>query len=57
MKRYGQFEYPVMQIGVWNASETFQLLVTAIPHGYIDAFVIFYIGELLSFSNETESHY
>ena len=54
--KYGQFEYPVMPIGLCNAPATFQTLMNQIFYDCIDVFMVVYMDDLLIFSKDEKSH-
>lgn len=54
--KFGQFEYLVMSMGLFNAPETFQPLMNTIFHDCIDYFMVFYMDDLLVFIKTKEEH-
>ena len=54
--KYGQFEYLVMPMWLFNAPATFQTLVNAIFYDYIDELIVVYMDDLWIFSKTAEEH-
>ena len=54
--KYGQFEYPVLPMGLCNAPATFQTLMNEVFHDCIDQFVVVYLDDLLVYSKTQEDH-
>ena len=54
--RYGLFEYTVLLLGLCNAPSTFQRLMNLIMHGFIDKFVLVYLGDVLVYSDNEDEH-
>ncbi len=54
--KHGQFEYPVMPMGLCNAPGTFQSLMNSIFSDYIDDFMVIYMDDLLGYSKSVEDH-
>lgn len=46
-KKYGQFEYLGMPMGLWNAPAMFQKLMNNLFYGCIDVLMVVYLDDLL----------
>ena len=55
-KKYGQFLYLVIPMGLCNAPATFQSLMNRIFYDCVDLFMVIYLDDLLIFSKDEESH-
>lgn len=55
-KKYGQFEYTVMEMGLCNAAATFQTLMNSIFRDVIDVFMVVYLDGFLIFINTEDEH-
>lgn len=51
---YGQFEYIVLAIGLYNTPATFQTLINSIFRDAISNSMVFYLDDLLIFSSSEE---
>lgn len=54
--KYGQFEYTVMIMGLFNAPGTFQRQMISIFRDVIDRFVLIYLGDRSILSNSENEH-
>jgi Reverse transcriptase (RNA-dependent DNA polymerase) len=54
--RYSSFEFLVMPFGVTNAPSVFQALVNTIFRDLADEYVMFYLDDILIYSNTPDSH-
>lgn len=55
-KKYGQFEYLVLPIGLCNVPATFQSLMNDLDHDF-SGFGYIYMDYLLIYSKDEDSHY
>nr|GFB30398.1 retrotransposon protein, putative, Ty3-gypsy subclass [Tanacetum cinerariifolium] len=54
--RYGHYEFQVMPFGLTNASTVFMDLMNRVCKPYLDKFVIFFIDDILIYSNDEKEH-
>ena len=53
---YDLFEQTLLLFGLYNAPSTFQHLMNAVMHGYIEDFALVYLDDILVFSNNEDEH-
>ncbi|KAF5239468.1 hypothetical protein FANTH_9943 [Fusarium anthophilum] len=54
--RFGLFKYVVMPFGLTNAPATFQRMINSVLQQYLDIFIVYYLDNILIFSNNEEEH-
>ena len=54
--RYGHYEFVVMPFGLTNAPTVSMCLMNNVLHKYLDKFVVFFIDDILIYSNTKEEH-
>jgi hypothetical protein len=53
---YGLYEYTIMSFGLTNAPAYFMYLMNKVFMEYLDKFVVFFIDDILIYSNDEEEH-
>ncbi|SCO92825.1 uncharacterized protein FRV6_16953 [Fusarium oxysporum] len=54
--KYGLFEYLVMPFGLTNAPAVFQRIITNVLREYLNIFIVYYLDDILIFSDTEEEH-
>lgn len=54
--QYGHYEFAVMPFGLTNSPTTFMSLMNTVYHQYLDKFIIFFIDDILVYSNNKSDH-
>ena len=54
--RYGHYEFTVLPFGLCNAPATFMDLMNSMFSPYLDKFVIIYLDDILTYSDNGSDH-